>query len=71
MQRNVSAVAWRDRYLNPFSKAVSRKSFVDHQRRKKNNPKLAGVVEDDESNEELLTAKNRYAWRYFLLIEDY
>ena len=62
-------VFYNERFINPTSQAVSRKTYVDFQRRRKGSPRLIGVDNDDE--ERMLKAKKNFLWRFFMLIEDY
>jgi|GEM_PF-6267193 len=60
---------WQENYLNPQSRAISRKSYVDQSLKQKNNPRMPAVVEASE--EQLLIMKERHQWNYYLLLESY
>lgn len=59
---------WKEDYLNPHSRAIGRKSYVDQSVAQKNNPRLAGAR---LSEEQLLDVKDRYRQRFFQLLESY
>lgn len=59
---------WKEDYLNPHSRAIGRKSYVDQSVAQKNNPRLTGAR---LSGEQLLDIKDRYRQRFFLLLESY
>ncbi len=60
---------WQGNYINPQSRAISRKSYVDQSIKQKNNPRMPVGVEASE--EQLLIMKERRKWSYYLLLESY
>lgn len=60
---------WKVNYINPQSKAISRKSYVDQSIKQKNNPRMPAGVEASE--EQLLDMKERRKRSYYLLLESY
>jgi GLPGLI family protein len=60
---------WKVNYINPQSKAISRKSYVDQSIKQKNNPRMPADVEASE--ELLLAMKERRKQSYYLLLESY
>lgn len=58
---------WKADYLNPQSKAISRKQFVAHCARLKSNPRMPSGIEVPEAK--ILDMKERSKSKYFLLLE--
>lgn len=58
---------WKEKYINSRSRAISRESFVEQSISQKNNPRMTNV--SNVSEEKLLEMKERYKWRYFMLLE--
>lgn len=60
---------WKEPYINPKSRAISRQRYVEQSRQQKENPRVMGMVEDSEAD--LISLKERYQWRHQLLLESY
>ena len=60
-------IFWKEKYINSRSQAISRKSFVEQSYNQKNNPRITNAT--NVSEEKLLEMKERYKWRYFMLLE--